>query len=62
MAGPSPAEILKRETDEGEPETPPEVLKTLRTLAPEGSSPEHIDAAMTLAAELQQANESRPKK
>lgn len=45
--------------DEGEPSTPPEVEKTFRTLAPPGSPPEQIAAAMKMAARLGQAKGSK---
>jgi hypothetical protein len=52
-------ELPPRPQNEGELETPPEVKKTFKTLAPPGSSPEQIEAAMRLAAELQQAQKPK---
>ena len=46
--------------EEGELGTPPDVLKTVKTLAPKGSSVKQVKTAMEMAAELAQAK-SQPK-
>ena len=52
-------ELPPRPQDEGEPPTPPEVLKTFNILAPPGSPPEQTAAAMEMAARLGQAKGSK---